>query len=92
MTYPHGKPWAVYNGYKGSDFILNTRDFKDSFEQYFNKDSILRYYLFDMSIGENVSPFKWWHLSKTFLIAGNSLEPLVPKCENLKDWTISREV
>ena len=27
-------------------------DFKDSFEQYFNKDSILRYYLFDMFIGE----------------------------------------
>ena len=35
---------------------MNIRDFKDSFEQYFNKDSILRYYLFDMFIGENVSP------------------------------------
>ena len=43
------------------DFVSDASDddFKDSFEQYFNKDSILRYYLFDMFIGENISPFKW---------------------------------
>lgn len=26
-----------------------------------------------------------------WLIAGNSLEPIVPKCKNLLDWTISSE-
>lgn len=43
------------------DFVSDASDddFKDSFEQYFNKDSILRYYLFDMFIGGNISPFKW---------------------------------
>jgi hypothetical protein len=29
---------------------------------------------------------------KICLIAGNSLESLIPKCNNLKNWTISSEV
>ena len=31
-------------------------DFKDSFENYFNKESVLKYYLFDMFIGVTYSP------------------------------------
>ena len=36
------------------DFVSDSSDddFKDSFEQYFNKESVLKYYLFDMFIGE----------------------------------------
>lgn len=41
---------------------MNIRDFKDSFEQYFNKDSILRYYLFDMFIGGIDGLSKNFHL------------------------------
>ena len=37
-------------------------DFKDSFEQYFNKDSILRYYLFDLFIGGIDGLSKNFHL------------------------------
>ena len=37
-------------------------DFKDSFEGYFNKDSILRYYLFDMFIGGIDGLSKNFHL------------------------------
>ena len=54
MTYPHRKAMSSSqeNGTRCNESCMNIRDFKDSFEQYFNKDSILRYYLFDMFIGE----------------------------------------
>ncbi|WP_291626248.1 CotH kinase family protein [Clostridium sp.] len=46
------------------DFVSDASDddFKDSFEQYFNKDSILRYYLFDMFIGGIDGLSKNFHL------------------------------
>ena len=37
-------------------------DFKDSFEQYFNKESVLKYYLFDMFIGGIDGLSKNFHL------------------------------
>ena len=37
-------------------------DFKDAFEQYFNKESVLKYYLFDFFIGGIDGLSKNFHL------------------------------
>lgn len=46
------------------DFVSDSSDddFKDSFEQYFNKESVLKYYLFDMFIGGIDGLSKNFHL------------------------------
>jgi hypothetical protein len=47
---------------------------------------------FDDSVNDKLmSQYTSILVGQTYLIAGNSLEPFVPKSDNQMDWTISSE-